>query len=165
MGVALGILSFSVFFGLHVAIWRFRVPAKPYAALACLWAGTFAIMLVLLWLAQAPPKVPAAIYGGILGASLTLAYLFFYVGIKHDSPSLSILRELQTRGPSGLAIGEVEVFARKRPFVSARLEQLISDGFVRRDAQGILHATGKVTLIVRLNEAYRALTKQDSRSG
>ena len=165
MGVLLGFVSFAVFFGLHVAIWRVRVPARPYGALALLWAGTFAIMLVALWLTAVLPSLPATIYGALLGGSLTLSYLFFYVGIKHDSPSLAILRELQMRGPAGIMAGDVEAFARSRPFVTARLEQLISDGFVRRDGQGVLYATGKVTALVRLNEAYRALTGQGQRSG
>jgi len=165
VGVLLGFVSFAVFFGLHVAIWRVRVPARPYGALALLWAGVFAILLAALWLMAMPPTLPAALYAVLLGGSLTLSYLFFYVGIKHDSPSLAILRELQMRGPSGIEADDVEAFARRRPFVTARLEELISDGFVRRDAQGVLYATGKVTAVVRLNEAYRALTGQGQRSG
>jgi hypothetical protein len=155
MGLMLGTLSFALCFALHVVIWRWRVPRKPYANLALLWVFSFVLVLIGAWLLQGLPTLSASIYGLILGAALIVSYMFFYVGIKHDSPTLAIIYEIQARNGQGLVVSDVEAFALARPFVRARLDQLIADGFVAREPSGMLRATGKVTVLLELNAMYR----------
>jgi len=90
----------------------------------------------------------------VLGAALIVSYMFFYVGIKHDSPTLALIYEILAREDQGLAVSEIQAYAGARPFVRARLEQLIADGFVVRDPSGVLRITGKVTLLIALNARY-----------
>ena len=164
IGVAIGLSSFVVALALHVVIWRLAEPSKPYRALALVWFASFLLVAAGATAACGAPHVAALLYGAILGGSLQLAYMFLFVGIKHDSPTLSIVHEIVKNGERGMNTASMERFSAARPFVRARLEQLIADGFVARQGDA-LSMTGKVSFVLTVNEFYRRLTRRGATRG
>jgi len=97
---------------LHLLVWRTRRPRRQYRALAALaalaLALTVAVGLVATRLGALPPFGPRdALDAIVLFAAAAIAYMVTYPPVQADSPSMTILLEIDRAGDRGLSRGEL----------------------------------------------------------
>ena len=98
-------------FGLHLAVWRIRLPARQTRALLTVFFGVLVAGLAALGAAgvMAPrwaPYLPAwpaqLLHVGLFFVSVTLAYMITYSALEADSPSLVMIQAIADAGDDGL---------------------------------------------------------------
>lgn len=126
-------------FCLHLVWWRIRLPRRQRPALLALFVIGGAILAPGVgWLAGVvgmPPLSWIQWLNVALGVvAFALAYVVTYSALEADSPTLSLLRFINERGPAGASFDELQAFIERRPFVTARLGALIEENMLIEDA-------------------------------
>lgn len=128
-------------FVVHLGVWRVRVPARQRRALVVLFAGVFAGAAVLgaladnaggaagrsAWLPAGPWGL---IFSAVCFASLAAGYIALHIGLEVDSPTLTLVKWIDTGGAHGVTESELEVAVRMERFVRSRVTRLADDGQV-----------------------------------
>ena len=129
---------FGIAWLLHVAWWRLRLPRRHIAALLCLFAAVpigagFAWLALPLNSLLAAAEVPAvlALY---LGAAA--CYLIVYTGVEQTSPTLVIIRALDSAPREGCSSADLARLITEDLFVRPRLEALALDGLLAPAGNG-----------------------------
>jgi len=139
---------------IHLLIWRIRLPKHHIPALL----GIFAIFLCG-WVGIAITRgvpLPNLVSALMLYGSMSLCYVITYSAIEGDSPTLSLIRELDKAGKKGLGPNEIERFVADRPFVKTRLDALIHSGLVRKETERY-RICGRPPLFFRVILGFRKL--------
>ena len=96
--------------------------------------------------------------------SLGFAYALLFMGVAHDSPTLSLISAIEDHGRAGMLVEELPVYAAQHPFVSSRIEALIASSSVRDDAGSVVIGPG-LRLLLTASNCYRALCGRTSEVG
>src|SRR6266478_5646154 len=117
---------------LHLAWWRFHVPRRQLVSLLGVFisvpavAGLAYIAFGLAsFLAPADAAATMALY-----LSATGCYLIIYMGVEQTSPSLVIVRALESARQQGCTREELASLITEDLFVRPRLEALALDGLL-----------------------------------
>jgi hypothetical protein len=140
--------------GLHLIIWKIRLPKFHTRTLLILFGSVLGIWLLSLTLR--PMSWPDAAHVCLSYISLSLCYVITYSAFEADSPTLSLIRHTYDAAGRGLSSEEVHLFLEKRPFVKARLAALIHDGLLREE-NGRYFAAGSGSAFFRVILMFRKL--------
>lgn len=148
------LLLLAMAFGLHLALWRIRLPKRQIPALLCLFVAVFCASLAtpFAW----NNSLPNILHTALLYFSISLAYTGIYSGIEYDSPTLSLMHLLAKSGMNGVSCDEAHRILCERPFVRTRLDALIRSGLVaQKNGRYIL--AGKPSFLFRFILEYQKL--------
>jgi hypothetical protein len=123
---------------LHFGWWRISLPHHHTQALLAVFALT-PLACAGLWLALGRPafisaaEVPSvlAFYTGAAGC-----YVITYTGVEQSSPSLTIVRALESAGEKGCSQDELAAMITQDQFVAPRIEAMRRDGLLTVSAAG-----------------------------
>jgi len=99
-----------------------------------------------------------------LTMSLGLCYALVLFGVVHDSPTLALANAIDDYGPAGMPKAAMSDVTARYPFVSSRLEALVTGGQVWFDGTDVVARPG-ASFLIRLGTAYRALRGGDDPAG
>src|SRR5882672_3872600 len=123
---------FGVAWLLHLAWWRVRLPRRHIAALLSLFAAVpaGAALAGLAFPAHFP--LPPAYVPGALALYLGAAacYVIVYTGVEQTSPTLVIVRALESAPRDGCSDADLAGLITEDLFVRPRLEALALDGLL-----------------------------------
>ena len=155
-GLVLGVVAPILGCAVHLCLLRrlstaWRLAVLPVALLVAL-AG----LALFASLAGDPVDAETLAVALCLTLSLGFAYALVLVGVVYDSPTLSIINEIESYGPAGMPIAAFENFPATHPFVQSRLDALIAVGELAIDEHHLV-LTGKSVVLLRIGEVYRRL--------
>ncbi|MEY2498943.1 MAG: hypothetical protein QOD12_2499 [Verrucomicrobiota bacterium] len=148
------LVLFLTALGLHLIVWKIRLPKFQTRTLLLLFA--LVLSLWLLTLIVWPMPLPAVVHVCLFYISLSLSYVITYSAFEADSPTLSLIRHAHEAADQGMSFEEVRLFLEKRPFVKARLAALTHDGLVREE-NGRYFAIGGGSIFFRVILLFRKL--------
>jgi len=140
--------------GLHLIVWKIRLPKFHTRTLLLLFALVLFLWLVTLTLR--PMSLAEVAHVCLFYTSLSLCYVITYSAFEADSPTLSLIRHAHEAAGQGISSEEVHLFLEKRPFVKARLAALTHDGLVREE-NGRYFAVGGGSIFFRVILIFRKL--------
>ena len=149
----------------HVVFIRFGLPKRWFvkALLALsffmfgfLGSGFFSLGVV--------PSFEVALIAFIMTFSTTIAYLFLFIGVMYDSPTLAIISTISNAGSKGLPINLIPSFIDSNPFVASRLTALQSAGLLMETEKNYICSV-KLNLIVKLSDFYFRLCRINPSKG
>lgn len=150
---------------IHILLLR-RLPTKWR-----LFALPPILLLALVALALFAPRpgdnfdLEGVVVALVLTLSLGFGYALVMAGVVYDSPTLSIVNEIESHGAAGMPTAEFPDFVSTHPFVSSRVDALISVGEFATENDDLL-LTGKTVMLLRLGDAYQRLRgEQASETG
>jgi hypothetical protein len=131
--MALGFVLIS--FGIHVALWRARLPRHPVRDLLLIFALVpvgLGSLICLLGQSRSWAALPFSDWTGIVlfQAGAALSYLVIYTGIEETSPSLAIIRALSSAPGLGRTREELALVITEDRFVRPRLLGLRRGNFL-----------------------------------
>jgi hypothetical protein len=128
--IALGLFAGS--WGTHLVWWRLSPPQRPFRVLVAVFIGNPVVLVAALGALGRTDMMDAAEWASVgffhLGA--TLCYLITYAGIEETSPSLAIVRKVESAGAAGATLEELGSVVTNERFIDPRLASLERDGFV-----------------------------------
>ena len=148
-----GMASFSFCLALHVMLWRHARPRSDVWALLWIFLGlpTMLAMIALgggLFLPHAgfpaPLEVGAVL---LLHWALSAAYVQTYPAAQAQSPSLEIANAVAKSVPRGLSREELLTTVGTGTLVTARVEDLVSNRFVRMEGDRCVLTPGAARLV------------------
>ena len=147
-------ILFLAALGLHLIVWKIRLPKFQTRTLLLLFALALAVWLLTLTVQSMP--WPEVAHVCLFYTSLSLCYVITYSAFEADSPTLSLIRHAHDAAGQGMSSEEVHLFLEKRPFVKARLAALTHDGLVREES-GRYFAIGRGSIFFRVILVFRKL--------
>jgi hypothetical protein len=153
--VAPGLFAFALLIAAHIVVWRIRRPAGQYVALAILAVGVLAVTLAapriaagalgaaLDWLPRSPLEHVTAIG---LYASLVLSYVTTYSAVQADSPTMTILLDIERSGAAGCTRDELRARLDDRVLVVPRLDDLVAGRLVRLEHGRYVVTSGGIAM-------------------
>lgn len=96
--------------------------------------------------------------------SLCVAYMFAFVGVVYDSPTLAIANAILDHGAAGMPETALDAFVARHPFATSRIRAMAAAGMLVEGPDGRL-LPGRVGLLMRLGGAYRRLCGLRSSTG
>ena len=152
-------------FGLHLAVWRIRLPARQTRALLTVFFGVLVAGLAALGAAgvMAPrwaPYLPAwpaqFLHVGLFFVSVTLAYMITYSALEADSPSLVMIQAIADAGDDGLDDRRFDQAMTDEILVAPRVRDLLRDRLASLDGERY-RITAKGRRLVRIFLLHRGL--------
>jgi hypothetical protein len=131
---------------LHVVVWKTRLPRNHTKALLLIFLGTLIIWITVAFLTRLP--FLQTLHSGLFFISLALCYVITYSAIEGDSPTLSLMRFLDSKHQTGATREEVDAFFASRPFIRSRLDALIQSSLVK-ESHGRFYLAGHPSLPFR----------------
>lgn len=155
------LIPFIIALGLHLIIWRIRLPGNQTMALLLIFFVVFA-----LWSLAAFSFVVAVewLRAAMLYVATAFSYVITYSGFEGDSPTLGFMRALRQSGDKGFSEADIAAFLAGRPFLQARLAALLRSGMVREE-NGYYFVSGQRSRAFHLVLAFRKLYGPISRGG
>ena len=99
-----------------------------------------------------------------LTLSLGFAYALMLIGVLYDSPTLALVKRIESYGAAGMPLVALDDFIVDHPFVQSRLDALMAAGQIRLEG-GEMRLTDGATHLLRGAEFYRRLRGSRSQSG
>ncbi len=161
-----GLPPLLIAWGIHMIQWRVRMPRRHLAALLATFAAVFVAASPLVWLAAGDlgeARIPVVLHAALFYWAAAFVYLITYTALEGDSPTLSLMRHVAA-SPAGLDEDALQKFVGSRPFVTARLEALRTDGLVEERA-GKFFSKGSPPLLYRGVLVWRQLLGMAERGG
>ena len=155
-GLVLGVVAPILGCAVHLCLLRHLSTAWRLAVLPALLLIAVAAVALFAPFAGAPVDAEAYAVALCLTLSLGFAYALVLVGVVYDSPTLSIINEIESYGPAGMPSAAFENFPATHPFVKSRLDALVAVGELAIDGHDLL-LTGKAVILLRIGEGYRRL--------
>lgn len=156
--VPIGVLAI-----LHLSVWRIRRPRRQYRALGALAALavaiTIAVGLIGARLGALPSLGPReALDAIVLFAAAVIAYMVTYPPVQADSPSMTILLEIDRTGERGLSRDELTHVGAltDQALILPRLADLVT-GRLAVSERGRYVITARGARLARFYVRYRAL--------
>jgi hypothetical protein len=131
---------FSLTFFLHLLWWRIALPTRQTTALLGLFFGALSVWLALShfmpgrWFTAVDRW--QAIHVAVFHTACTLAYVVAYSALEHRSPSMTLLVTVADAGANGCTHEELRRLIAGASPVEVRLDAMVHDGMVARDADG-----------------------------
>ncbi len=160
-----GIVLYSLAFIIHLVIWKVRIPKNQTKALLQIFLITiitcFSIMLNLpssfsLFGIPILHTFSEYLHVSIFYISMMLAYVVFYSAIEADSPSLEIIRLIDSTGKSGAKKEDLRKIFVAMPFLESRIGSLIDDKLVC-EVDGKYLPTKRGIILLHIISFYRYL--------
>lgn len=160
-----GALIFSLFFLVHLALWRIRLPRRQVKTILIVLFGGLAASLTALAVAPdgwrllgvpAPSGAPELLQVALLVTALILSYMITYTAIEADSPSLVMISKIQAGGPKGVAKEEFDHFLNDELLIAPRIDDLLTDRMAEFTG-GRYRLTGKGRLFALVFIRYRSI--------
>ena len=160
-----GSLLLMAAFGLHVVIWRIRVPGRQNKVLLQCFLGVLVVGSLLLnyfsndiALLGVNPPTRLAAYARLwmYFISFTLAYMITYSAVEADSPSLVIILKIAATGASGLKEESLLRELNDDALIVPRIRDLLRDKMAVQ-AEGKYRLRPKGVMLSRLFQLYRNL--------
>lgn len=159
MGTLLWALDLlAIAFGIHAAWWMSRPPARRARALAAVFFGTpAAIMIVatalnISWFPHgAHSIISLVLFCGFTG----MAYIMTYFAVEADSPTLRIAILVEEAASAGLAEADLYAMLSESVLLKPRLDELVRDGLAMLSDDGRYRITAKGERLARLATGYR----------
>ena len=148
------LMLFSAFLAIHFVIWKVRLPKRHTPVLLIICIAVF-----LSWLAFSLvcyTEFLTLLHVALYYCSLSLCYIITYSAIEGDSPTLSLVRFVEDKGPGGCSPEEIARFMEERPFIGARVAALLNSGLIRKENDRYV-ITGSEPFAFRLVFAFRRL--------
>jgi hypothetical protein len=115
-----GLLAIVLALGVHLALWKVRVPQRQTRTLLII----FSVSGLLMILAVRPLSAIQAVYLLTMVGTVGFAYVVFYTAVEADSPSLDIMLILEG-SRSGVSEKALLDIFNDEVLVLARLEDLV----------------------------------------
>jgi hypothetical protein len=163
--------TFSTFLFLvlsHLSLMRAGILSRPYRSLVIMCPTVLVVALVAFRLTTGTGRVlPIAPVSSfdyvnfiVLYAALAIAWVVTYPPIQADSPSMTIVLDVDRAGPLGRSRAELLEHLDDAALILPRLEDLVTLGLVdTRQGRYVLRPAG--AKIARFNLAFRALMKME----
>lgn len=123
--------------GVHLLVWRVRLPRAQTAALLKIFALVYVLALGSAALPQLQPVAPAnaaqLLHFTVFFVLVALAYTSFYSLLEHNSPSLAMVSAIARAGPAGCAREELEQAVGRDAIVEQRLLAATGNGLLQRN--------------------------------
>jgi len=135
-------------FGVHLAVWRIRIPRRQTRGLALIFLVVpivLAIVGVVVpgavggWFATSPWQL---LHASSLYVATALAYIVVYSALEERSPSMTLLSHAASASQAGRTRDELEAVLGNASPVEVRLAALIRDGLVE-EREGMCRLTPK----------------------
>lgn len=144
----------SVFWVIHIALWKFRLPKHQIRALLILAATIYLLGSILLLVTSSALEV--LLKTTFFYWPVVLCYVITYSAVEGDSPTLSLMLRLQQSGNSGLSRGEIYSFFAERPFIRARITALLRSSMVE-ERNGRYVLAGQPSIPFRIVLGFRKI--------
>lgn len=149
---------------LHVILMR-KIGGKfmylaAFLSLNAAWIAVLSIFYIL----GIGLTLDGLVVSGVFLESFVLVYVFILVGVVHDSPTLAIVKTLMATEPDGLSEGGLKEFIASHPFVSSRIDALVTTGDVEIK-EGQLSLTTRSKAILSVIALYEKLIRVDRETG
>jgi len=144
----------SVFWVIHISLWKFRLPKYQIRALLILAATIYLLGSVLLLVTSTALEV--LLKTTFFYWPVVLCYVITYSAVEGDSPTLSLMLRLQQSGKSGLSREEIYSFFAERPFIRARITALLHSSMVE-ERNGRYVLAGKPSIPFRIVLGFRKI--------
>ncbi|HWM84128.1 MAG TPA: hypothetical protein VNQ56_18870 [Pseudolabrys sp.] len=145
MTVLLSALAlFAIAFAAHLVWWRLCLPRRQLLILfgiIVVGACGGALLLVFDPLSLGL-SVPLALLSVLLYGSFGVVYLILFSALEADSPTLTILNLIASRGQAGIHQDELVREMEKHSYVQVRIDQMVRDGMALESAGRIRLASG-----------------------
>jgi hypothetical protein len=160
---ALTLILFLAAFLLHWVVWRIRVPRRQSAALLAILLAVLPVGLAAVTYLPAlqilrPQGLWEVVQVCTFHIAMTLSYVVAYSAIEGRSPSMTLLSYVADSRGRGRTRAELEGVLRGDDPVAARLNALVRDNMIGRDANGCA-LTAKGWAWARCFGAFRSLLK------
>lgn len=160
IGVAatiVGVLAHAIVLRRLPRHWRLR-------ALPVLLLAAYAVFVLLAVTPGESGRWGEAFVALTLTLSLGFAYALMLIGVLYDSPTLALVKRIESYETAGMPVGAFEQFVVDHPFVQSRLDALMAAGEIRLE-DGEMRLTGKATHLLRIADMYHTLRGGTSQSG
>ena len=148
------LVLFVLFFGIHLVVWRIRLPRRQFGSLLVIFGMVFISGLAAA--AVSSISILNVLHIALFYTAASLCYMVLYSAIYQDSPTLSLMRFISENQADGRSVLEVVSFLAQRPFVKGRLAELVDSRLVReQNCKYVI--SGKGSLGFRFILAYREL--------
>jgi hypothetical protein len=146
--LASALLLTALAFGVHLAVWRMRIPRRQTRALAWIFlvvpvvlaiVGAVAPNTVVDWCPSGPWQL---LHAGCFYTAVALAYIVVYSALEERSPSMTLLSHAALAPRAGRSRAELEAALGSASPVEVRLAALIRDGLVE-EREGMCRLTPK----------------------
>lgn len=163
------LLAFSVWIVAHLVIWRVRRPTGQYVILLglCLvvlvafLAGFHVVQSVALDSARFLPTTRLDYFNFVmLYMGLTLSYFITYPAVQADSPTMTILLQIERAGQKGLTSAELMDQLNDEILVTPRLDDLVTGNLVTLHC-GRYVIGRRGALLAKIHLFYRAMLKME----
>jgi hypothetical protein len=148
----------------HAALLRCLPKRFALPTLICCVISAPVALGLLLFLAGDPLSLADWLLVALLAGSLGLSYLFLFIGIAYDSPTLALVNAIADFGAAGMPIAELDAFIAQHPFVTTRLEALGRSGMLVLDGDRWV-LRDRIGPLLHLGEAYRRLCTRQTNVG
>jgi len=156
---ALLVLSMTV----HLVLWKIRRPHRELKGLFVIFT-----LVPCLGIAAIPFLFEVTILDLLrvllLYATTGFSYILTYPAIGADSPTISLMEFFGGKSSGGVTAEEATEFLVRRPFVKARLRELLKSGQII-EREGVYLVSGKGSLVFRIILTYRKIYGTIPRGG
>lgn len=157
--LGLGIVALA--FGVHVLVWRIRLPRRQTKALLAIFLSALAVGLCLaaFWppaQALAPDDIWGYAHVALFVVAVMAAYTITYTAVEADSPTLVMVMRIRAAGPGGLDRKAFEALLTDELLVLPRLRDMVRDGTATLEG-GRYRLTAKGWRFARIFGVYRRL--------
>lgn len=159
--VLLGLGIVALAFGVHILVWRIRLPRRQTKALLAIFLGALAVGLCLaaFWPsahALAPDDIWGQAHVALFVLAVMGAYVITYTAVEADSPTLVMVMLIRAAGPEGLDRKVFAALLTDELLVLPRLRDMVRDGTAIMEG-GRYRLTAKGRRFARIFGAYRRL--------
>jgi len=147
---------------LHFAVWKIRRPAREIRSLFLIFTGVLCGGLVVAFLRGVTWF--DLLRTLLLYVPTSFSYILTYPAIGADSPTISLMHFLGDKSPDGVTAEEATEFLVRRPFVNARLTELLKSGLIVEQGGRYL-IVGRGSLAFRIILTYRKIYGSIPRGG
>jgi hypothetical protein len=163
----IGSAMFALAFAAHVVWWRLRKPRQQGTTLVALFSLVAAVAvgaLLALGLDRFGLNLAQLVLTVDLFGSYALIYLILFSALEADSPTLTMIRLVQKRGPRGMSEDDLVRAMAGQSFVKRRVQQMIDERMAVRIGDR-LYASRKGRWLAAPILFYRRLLKRGQPGG
>ena len=161
-----GIFLFSVGFMTHLFFWKVHVPEKQIRALLSIFFSVFLVGISVfvgfsennrIVAAIAPDKFYEYISLSTLFFSLLGVYLFLYLGLVDEGPSVTFVLSIADAGEKGIDKKTLQRLITPEKFFKSRMESLVENKFIYKAGEKYVVLSKGFKLLALVNKLRRLM--------